>query len=97
MGEISNKYVTIKTPIDGAPSEANFEFITSSTSTSIEPGSRRVLVKCLQVSIDPYQLNRMKSDSPSHNSIAVASKLVPGKVMHASSSCKQVCDLICLC
>uniref|UniRef100_A0A7C9D326 2-alkenal reductase (NAD(P)(+)) n=1 Tax=Opuntia streptacantha TaxID=393608 RepID=A0A7C9D326_OPUST len=79
MGEISNKYVTIKTPIDGAPSEANFEFITSSTSTSIEPGSRRVLVKCLQVSIDPYQLNRMKSDSPSHNSIAVASKLVPGK------------------
>lgn len=86
MEIISNKFVTIKHNIDGAPKEGDFEVITSSinTSTITEPGSNLVLVKCLQASVDPYQLNRMKSFSPSHNSIIVAAKLVPGKPIDGS-------------
>ncbi|KMT02878.1 hypothetical protein BVRB_8g194550 [Beta vulgaris subsp. vulgaris] len=82
MGEIiSNKFVTIKHHIDGAPKEEDFELITANISiSSIEADSSNfVLVKCLHVSIDPYQLNRMKEYSPSQNSIYQANKLVPGK------------------
>lgn len=86
MEIIRNKFVTIKHNIDGAPEEGDFEVITTSinTSTITEPGSNLVLVKCLQASVDPYQLNRMKSFSPSHNSIIVAAKLVPGKPIDSS-------------
>ncbi|XP_021741716.1 2-alkenal reductase (NADP(+)-dependent)-like [Chenopodium quinoa] len=77
---IGNKFVTIKHTIEGAPKEDDFEVLTTNISTSsIKPGSNDVLVKCLQLSIDPYQLNRMKSFSTSQNSVAVAFKLVPGK------------------
>ncbi|KMT02879.1 hypothetical protein BVRB_8g194560 [Beta vulgaris subsp. vulgaris] len=89
MGEIiSNKFVTIKHHIDGAPKEEDFELITANISTSsIEfeaDSSNFVLVKCLHVSIDPYQLNRMKKYSPSHNSIYVATQLVPGKPINGA-------------
>lgn len=82
MGEISNKYVTIRAHIDGAPKEEDFEVITSSISTSIKPGSKDVVVKCLQIPVDPYQLNRMKSYSPSQNSIAIAAQIVPGQLIN---------------
>ncbi|XP_010688010.2 2-alkenal reductase (NADP(+)-dependent) [Beta vulgaris subsp. vulgaris] len=87
MGEIiSNKFVTIKHHIDGAPKEEDFELITANISiSSIEADSSNfVLVKCLHVSIDPYQLNRMKEYSPSQNSIYQANKLVPGKPINGA-------------
>ncbi|XP_021760625.1 NADP-dependent alkenal double bond reductase P2-like [Chenopodium quinoa] len=79
---LSNQIMTIKHSIEGAPNEDDFEVLTTNISTSlIKPGSNSVLVKCLQLSMDPYQLNRMKSFSTSQNSVAVAFKLVPGKLI----------------
>ncbi|XP_057537728.1 NADP-dependent alkenal double bond reductase P2-like [Amaranthus tricolor] len=79
MGEsIENKVITIKHEIDETPKEDDFQIITKTINTNfIKPGSNQVLIKCLQISIDPYQLNRMKKWSPGHNSIMAASKLVP--------------------
>ncbi|KNA06589.1 hypothetical protein SOVF_179610, partial [Spinacia oleracea] len=82
MGEIiCNKFITLKHDIEGAPKEEDFEVITTNISISsiVKQGSNIVLVKCLDVSIDPYQVNRMKSYSPSQNSIIPASKLVHGE------------------
>ncbi|KAL2926775.1 2-alkenal reductase (NADP(+)-dependent) [Bienertia sinuspersici] len=82
MGEtISYKFVAVKDDVEGAPKEADFELIDASVSiSSIEQSSNQVLVKCLQVSIDPYQLNRMKKFSPSQNPDFWADKLVSRKV-----------------
>ena len=86
MGEsIENKVITIKHEIDETPKEDDFQIITKTINTNfIKPGSNQVLIKCLQISIDPYQLNRMKKWSPGHNSIMAASKLVPCQVLFSS-------------
>ncbi|XP_021760815.1 2-alkenal reductase (NADP(+)-dependent)-like [Chenopodium quinoa] len=88
---LCNKFVTIKHAIEGAPKEDDFEvLITNISTSSIKPGSNNVLVKCLQLSMDPYQLNRMKSFSPSQNSVAAAFKLVPGKPINGNGIGKVV-------
>ncbi|GJZ08060.1 NADP(+)-dependent 2-alkenal reductase-like protein [Tanacetum coccineum] len=59
--ELTNKYIAIKAQIDGAPQESDFEVKTESISLLVKPGSKDIIIKNLYVSIDPYQLNRMKS------------------------------------
>lgn len=76
--EVINKYVTIKTHIDGAPQDSDFELKTAALRLWAEPGSNDVIVKNLHVSIDPYQLNRMKSYSSSHRAINFAVPISPG-------------------
>ncbi|KAK2631671.1 hypothetical protein EUGRSUZ_L02601 [Eucalyptus grandis] len=58
--EVTNKYVTLKTHVEGAPKESDFELKTSLLALSLNPGSGEMIMKNLYVSIDPYQLNRMK-------------------------------------
>jgi NADPH-dependent curcumin reductase CurA len=78
MKMISN-YVTIKFHVNGTPQESDFEFKSVTLSLSAESGSKDIIVKNLYVSIDPYQINRMKSCSSSQSAIDFAAAIVPGQ------------------
>ena len=78
--EVSNKFVVIKSHIESAPIDSHFEIKTESLSLSLVSGSDDVLVKNLFISIDPYQLNRMKSQSSSQNTINFATPIIPNQV-----------------
>ena len=80
--EVINRYVTIKAHIDGEPQDSDFELKVAALRLRVEPGSDVVIVKNLHVSIDPYQLNRMKSYSSSHKAINFAVAICPGMVSH---------------
>ncbi|KAG2612680.1 NADP-dependent alkenal double bond reductase P2-like [Panicum virgatum] len=62
--EVRNRYVATRRHIEGAPTEADFEVREETARWS--PDSGEVLVRNLYLSIDPYQLNRMKRSSASH-------------------------------
>lgn len=80
--EVMNRFIAIKASIDGFPQESEFEIKTETLSLSIGVGTNQVLVKNLYVSIDPYQLNRMKSQSSSQSAINFASTIIPGEVSY---------------
>ncbi|CAI0542951.1 unnamed protein product [Linum tenue] len=63
---MTNRIVVTKTHIDGAPKETDFEVKSQVLAQSAQPAGS-VIVKNLYVSVDPYQLNRMKSDSSSQS------------------------------
>ncbi|KAK9141695.1 hypothetical protein Syun_011095 [Stephania yunnanensis] len=79
--EIINRSVAIKDHVEGAPEESDFELRTDVITAELTPGSNDVLVKNLYLSIDPYQLNRMKKYSSSHETSNYAAPLVPGKTI----------------
>ncbi|XP_059283010.1 2-alkenal reductase (NADP(+)-dependent)-like [Lycium ferocissimum] len=79
--EVKNKFVAIKANINGAPEESYFEIKVENLSLTIEPESKDVVIKNLFVSIDPYQLNRMKSESSSQAAISFASAITPGEAI----------------
>jgi len=79
--EVKNKYIVTKHHIQDAPKEANFELKTETITLSIAPGSDHIIVKNLYISIDPYQLNRMKLSSPSQATISFAAPINPGQVI----------------
>ncbi|XP_022899571.1 2-alkenal reductase (NADP(+)-dependent)-like [Olea europaea var. sylvestris] len=79
--EVMNRFIVIKASIDGFPQESEFEIKTETLSLSIGVGTNQVLVKNLYVSIDPYQLNRMKSQSSSQSAINFASTIIPGEAI----------------
>ncbi|PIA50039.1 hypothetical protein AQUCO_01300639v1 [Aquilegia coerulea] len=83
--EVTNRYVAIKHHINGSPKESDFELKSVSLSLSIEAGSNDVIVKNIYVSIDPYQINRMKDHSPSQTEKVAVSALgiLPGKAIDA--------------
>lgn len=82
--EVTNKYVTVKTHIDGsAPQESDFELKTTALHLSVEPGSKDVIVKNLYVSIDPYQINRMKRVCSSQKLVSTADGITPGQAISA--------------
>ncbi|KAK1282959.1 NADP-dependent alkenal double bond reductase P1 [Acorus calamus] len=78
--EVSNHYVTIKHGINGSPAESDFELRTATLALAVLGGSKDVIVKNLYVSIDPYQLNRMKSDSSSRTISNSSTPIVPGQI-----------------
>ncbi|XP_074559364.1 2-alkenal reductase (NADP(+)-dependent)-like isoform X2 [Curcuma longa] len=86
--ELENKYVSLKHHIDGHPSESDFELATAPLQSA--PGSNEVIVKNLFLSIDPYQLNRMKLYSSSHTATPAASQIEPGQRIKASGVGKVV-------
>ncbi|KAM1732017.1 hypothetical protein ACFX11_017825 [Malus domestica] len=89
--EVTNRYITIKSPLDdGEPKESDFEVKTSPLALSVSPGSSDVIVKNFYVSIDPYQLNRMKSFSSSHKTITSAAAIAPGDEIDAYGVAKVV-------
>ncbi|KAF5749637.1 2-alkenal reductase (NADP(+)-dependent)-like [Tripterygium wilfordii] len=88
--EVSNRYTTIKTHIDGAPKESDFELKTAPLVLSVEPGSGDIIVQNLYVSIDPYQLNRMKSHSSSHTLSDYSLPITPCQVIEVYGVAKVV-------
>ncbi|CAB4288606.1 unnamed protein product [Prunus armeniaca] len=88
--EVANRYITIKTHIDGEPKESDFELRTLALDISVDPGSNDIIVKNLYVSIDPYQLNRMKSFSSSQKAIGFAAAITPGETIDAYGVAKVV-------
>ncbi|KAF9613506.1 hypothetical protein IFM89_008353 [Coptis chinensis] len=81
--EVTNRYATIKHHIDGFPKESDFELKSVTLSLSLEAGSNDVIVKNVYVSIDPYQLNRMKKFSSTQMASVFALSLSPGKAIDA--------------
>ncbi|XP_042973124.1 2-alkenal reductase (NADP(+)-dependent)-like [Carya illinoinensis] len=81
--EVTNRYIVTKTHIDGALEESHFELKTASPALTVEPGSNDVVVKNLYVSIDPYQLNRMKSYSSSKSAIIFSIGITPSEGIDA--------------
>ncbi|TKY73186.1 2-alkenal reductase (NADP(+)-dependent) [Spatholobus suberectus] len=88
--EVKNKYIVIKHHIEDAPKESNFEIKIGAFALSVEPGSDDVIVKNLYISIDPYQINRMKSYSSSHSTISFAVPITPGEAIDGVSIGKVV-------
>ncbi|OEL18621.1 hypothetical protein BAE44_0020364 [Dichanthelium oligosanthes] len=74
--EVRNRYVATRHHVGGAPTEADFELREETARWS--PDSGEVLVRNLYVSVDPYQLNRMKRSSASHGTV---SGILPGEVL----------------
>ncbi|KAK7327692.1 hypothetical protein VNO77_21780 [Canavalia gladiata] len=81
--EVTNKYIVIKHHIEDAPKESHFEFKTGAFALSVTPGSDDIIVKNLCISIDPYQINRMKSYSASQSAISFAVPITPGEAIDA--------------
>uniref|UniRef100_A0A453S9L8 Enoyl reductase (ER) domain-containing protein n=1 Tax=Aegilops tauschii subsp. strangulata TaxID=200361 RepID=A0A453S9L8_AEGTS len=71
-----NRYIAVRHHVEGSPSVDDFEVKTEAVRWTPESGE--VLVRNMYVSIDPYQLNRMKRQSASHHSVDV---IVPGEVI----------------
>ncbi|OAY50246.1 2-alkenal reductase (NADP(+)-dependent) [Manihot esculenta] len=79
---VSNSYVVIKAHIDGSPKESDFELKSESISLLLDSGSNDVILKNLYLSIDPYQLNRMKSQSSSQIYSTLAAAINPGEAIN---------------
>ncbi|KAF7806382.1 2-alkenal reductase (NADP(+)-dependent)-like [Senna tora] len=76
--EVSNRLIVTKTHIEDAPKESHFEVKTESLSLSLASASDEIIIKNLYISMDPYQLNRMKSHSSSQNAISFSAPITPG-------------------
>ncbi|XP_058074467.1 2-alkenal reductase (NADP(+)-dependent)-like [Magnolia sinica] len=81
--EVENKFVTIKGYVDGPPSESDFEVAFAVRVLKADQGSNDVIVKNICVSVDPYQINRMKNYSSSQTTSSFATRLVPGEGIDA--------------
>ncbi|XP_073157028.1 NADPH-dependent oxidoreductase 2-alkenal reductase-like [Henckelia pumila] len=76
---ISNRFVAIKDHVNGAPKDSDFE-IKKEKIICVCP-TMTVIVKNLYVSVDPYQINRMKSRSASQAAISFAAAISPGQAI----------------
>ncbi|KAL3535854.1 hypothetical protein ACH5RR_004315 [Cinchona calisaya] len=81
--EVTNRYIVTKHHIEGTPQESDFELKTGALSLSVEPGKKDVIVKNLYLSIDPYQLNRMKRKSSSQETKDFAGAITPSQAIDA--------------
>ncbi|KAK7327748.1 hypothetical protein VNO77_21838 [Canavalia gladiata] len=88
--EVTNKYIVIKHHIEDAPKESHFELKTGTFALSVRPGSDDIIVKNLHISIDPYQINRMKSYSSSQNATNFTVPITPGEAVDALAIGKVV-------
>uniref|UniRef100_J3MFK4 Enoyl reductase (ER) domain-containing protein n=1 Tax=Oryza brachyantha TaxID=4533 RepID=J3MFK4_ORYBR len=72
--EVESRYVAVRHHVEGFPSEDDFEV--KKVKVRWTPESGEVLVRNLCLSMDPYQLNRMKRRSASHHAV---DGIVPGE------------------
>ncbi|ONK81035.1 uncharacterized protein A4U43_C01F24540 [Asparagus officinalis] len=80
--EVENRYITIKNYIDDGSRRNRVRLERQEHPTDIKRRRRRsedIVVKNLYVYVDPYQINRMKKYSSSHEAINLAAQLAPGK------------------
>lgn len=73
-----NKYIAITSHVEASPQDSHFEVRTEPFSLS-PPAQGDVIIKNLYVSVDPYQLNRMKSFSSSQGASDFAGAIEIGK------------------
>lgn len=78
--EVRNRIVTTRKGIDEFPVESDFEVKCEDFVVLVKHGSDDIIVKNLYVSIDPYQINRMKSFSSSHKTSSFAAPVIPFQV-----------------
>ncbi|KAL1532691.1 2-alkenal reductase (NADP(+)-dependent)-like [Salvia divinorum] len=78
MEAVNNKFVAVKGHINGAPAESDFEIKSETIFLSLKGKEVEVIIKNLYVSVDPYQLNRMKTQSSSQAAISFATAITPG-------------------
>lgn len=78
--EVENKFIAITEYISGLPPETSFEIKNKKLSLALVAGSNDVAVKILYVSIDPYQVNRMKKFSSSQTTVNFGARLHLGEV-----------------
>lgn len=76
-----NSFIAIKHHINGFPVESDFELKSQPLRLSAHPGSADIVLKNLFVSVDPYQIHRMKTPSPSHAASSAALFITPGQVI----------------
>uniref|UniRef100_A0A0D3GIF6 Enoyl reductase (ER) domain-containing protein n=1 Tax=Oryza barthii TaxID=65489 RepID=A0A0D3GIF6_9ORYZ len=76
--EVESRYVAVRHHVEGLPSEDDFEV--KAARVRWWPESGEVLVRNLYLSVDPYQLNRMKRRSASHLAV---DGIVPGERIDA--------------
>ncbi|XP_027329614.1 2-alkenal reductase (NADP(+)-dependent)-like [Abrus precatorius] len=81
--EVTNKYIVVKHHIDDAPKESHFEIKNGVFALPVKAGSNDIIVKNLYISIDPYQINRMKSYSSSQSAINFTVRITPGEAIDA--------------
>ncbi|CAI9100150.1 OLC1v1037090C1 [Oldenlandia corymbosa var. corymbosa] len=81
--EATNRYIAIKHLVDEAAQESDFELKTETFTLSIEPRKKEVIVKNLYLSVDPYQINRMKIKSSSQKASDFAGAIIPGEPIEA--------------
>ncbi|KAJ0977780.1 hypothetical protein J5N97_013254 [Dioscorea zingiberensis] len=81
--EVENKYLAVKEYVHGQPSDSNFELKTAPLSFTLKEGSNQVIVKNFYVSIDPYQINRIKDYSSSQKAANFSSQLGLGQRVDA--------------
>ena len=79
--EVMNRVVAIRHHIDEFPVESDFELKSEALIVSVKPGCDDIVVKNLYVSIDPYQINRMKSHSSSQKTSSFATSIKPAQVI----------------
>ncbi|CAI9100151.1 OLC1v1037091C1 [Oldenlandia corymbosa var. corymbosa] len=88
--EVTNRYTVIKHHINGAPEESDFELKPETLTLSIEPGKKEMIVKNLYISMDPFQINRMKDRSSSYEPIKYSGSLIPGEAIYGPGVGKVV-------
>ncbi|GER27911.1 zinc-binding dehydrogenase family protein [Striga asiatica] len=83
MEVTSNKFVVTKCHIDGAPDVNHFAVREETVPLKIDKNDHNTLliVKNLYVSVDPYQLNLMKSQNSSHEILPALSRILPGQAI----------------
>lgn len=82
--EVINRIVTATKAIDEFPVESDFEVKYEDLVVSVKSGCDDIILKNLYVSIDPYQINRMKSFSSTHKTSDFATPIIPAQVIQIS-------------
>ncbi|XP_051131051.1 2-alkenal reductase (NADP(+)-dependent)-like [Andrographis paniculata] len=77
--QLRNRFVALKSHVNGEPTESDFDIKTESIAVAARSGE--VIVKTLCVSVDPYQLNRMKANCSSQAAIGFAAAIPPGQAI----------------
>lgn len=78
-----NRIVTTTKAIDEFPVESDFEVKYEDLVVSVKSGCDDIILKNLYVSIDPYQINRMKSVSSTHKTSDFATPIIPAQPIDA--------------
>ncbi|CAK9329599.1 unnamed protein product [Citrullus colocynthis] len=78
MEEVKNKFITLKHHISRFPVDSDFELLSQILHLFTKPASAQIVLENLFVSIDPCQINRMKTHHSSHDTLFATNSIIPG-------------------